>query len=44
VIVGEFQEAFNLTHRHPLGVHRDDLVIEASKALLPFADELTPDF
>src|ERR1700730_5943868 len=35
-----FQEAFDLAHRHPLGVHRDDLGIEASKALLSFADEL----
>src|SRR6266481_270547 len=34
------QEAFDLAHRHSLGVHRDDLGIESSKTLLPFADEL----
>src|SRR3981081_3569239 len=34
------QEAFDLAHCHSLGVHRDDLGIESSKTLLPFADEL----
>src|SRR5258708_13316181 len=34
------QEAFDLAHRHSLGVHRDDLGIESSKTLLTFADEL----
>jgi hypothetical protein len=30
-----FQEAFDLAHRHTLGIHRVD---EASEALLSFAD------